>query len=645
MVKPIIPADQTPADGPPSSVEVIDAPRVPAVIDPADPRGLLPLSALGNDLIIEFDDYGRGPVRDEVDWVELGFMSIGTPFRRVDQSFFPTSDLVFFPQTLKVPKNLLVAGVYEVSLRVSIYGINPLEGVRKVLTIDTGKPNFGNKPDAVIFPPELNGTITEDFLTSEGEVNVTVPWYIDAEARDRAEYFWTDQDNPPDSEIPIREQEFSAEDVAARHLRITVYADEIRAWGTGDRFMYYRLRDLAGNTGPFSYLSKIRVDLTPLPGGLHPPDVELTPRGLLDRQHARDGVWVKIERFDFADPQQWVAVDWDGTALSEFPVDPSAFPLQIPVPWPALHSKGDGPLRAKVDYRVRQGTVYTPRSPDISVPVNLTVAGQDHAKAPALLNEDLVLVDVYGEKSATRNTLTADDYGFPAILRMDLYDDPQQGQWIDFFWGSYPGPAARYDVQLGDVSGQSIEVLVPWVVVDTDKQNPALPVHYITSNGVNEQQSLPSSVEVNIVLIEDLKEVQFPHAGKDGVLHCCARPRLWEGVTVRVPADPRIEQGDRIVLVWQGCSGPNGSHPIPGVFDEIPKELTPYRPGEDIDILVQDYDRLIAPMVNNGSGLAYYRLEKKNGGRGRSRADFVVINRTLPSGEICSPTNDLCDEN
>jgi hypothetical protein len=116
-------------------------------------------------------------------------------------------------------------------------------------------------------------------------------------------------------------------------------------------------------------------------------------------------------------------------------------------------------------------------------------------------------------------------------------------------------------------------------------------------------------------------------------------------VTVRVRADPRIEPGDRVILVWQGCAGLNGTDPIEGAYDEIIKDLTTFQPGEDIDIVVADYNRLIAPMVNNGSGLAYYKLEKHDGGRGVSKSEFVVINRTMPSGEVCSPEKDLCNEN
>lgn len=620
-------------------------PTVPAVLDPNDPRGLLPLKALGDDLVVTFPEFERGAAPDDADLVELGFMRKNGPFIMVDERWYPTNDLISFPQTLKVPRDLLSEGVYEVAIQISIYGNNPNEGPRKTLTIDTTKPNFGNKPGAAEFPPELNGTITETFLAQEGEVSVLVPWYADVEALDRAPYYWTSEAIPPDSEKPIREQEFSAEDVADRRLRITVYADEIRSWGSGTRYFYYHLRDRAGNEGPNSYLSSIEVDLSPAPGALLPPRVPLSPRGLVDRQQARDGVVVEVDEYDFANPGHWLAVFWDDTPLPEVPVDPSAFPLSVTVPWSTLHAKGDGPLRAKIYYKIRQGTAYGPPSPDISVAVNLTLAGQDHAKAPALINEDLALVEVFGENSQTLNTLNTDDFGLPARVLLPLYDAPEQGQLLELYWGSYPGVVAFYEVKSGDVAGKPVEFSVPWHVIDSDKENPALPVWYTTSNGVNQQQSMPTRVAVSIVVIEGLQEPVFPHANRNGVLDCCARPRLWEGVTVRIKADPLIEQGDTLTLFWQGSTGLAGAEPIEGTYAEIEKELTTLRPGEDIDIVVEDYDQLIAPMVDDGSALVYYWLKKSTGGRGKSKRELVIINRTQPSGEVCSPTNDFCEEN
>ena len=641
MSAPKTPKDQSEQTEPSADLEM---PKVPLVLDPNDPDGLLPIRALGHPLAVTYTgwDFSTQPGRTDV--VQLGFTPFGAEFVDVDEKQYPAGTPVDLPQTMYVPQELLKEGIYYVSIMVFRAGFNGVESPRKKITIDTTKPNFGNTPEPVVFPAELNGAITEAYLAQHGQVIVDVPFYVDVKAGDRAVYFWTDKELPPDSETEIREQEFSAQDVIDQRLLITVYADEIRPWGPGKRYMYYRLRDRAGNTGPNARLANIIVDLTPLPGNLPPPRVPL-PRDLIDRQQARESVRVEIDAYEFPDAAHWVAIDWDGTSLVEIPVDPDAFPLRAPVPWPVLQAKGNGPSRAKVSYRIRHADgSYTAPSPDISVAVNLTVAGQDHANAPALLNETLAKLEVRGQKSDLPNKLLGIDFGLSAKALLSLYDDPEPFQVIDVYWGRITEPVASYEVQPGDTAGKRIEIEILWEHIEQELQNPRLPVYYVTRNGVNDQHARVTEVDVAIVIIDDLKEPTFPHGGKQGVLNCCAIPRLWEGVTVSIPAHPAFSAMDEVVMYWQGCRNMNGTDPIQGVYDEFTKQLSASDAVNGFDIVVTAYENLIAPMVNNGSALAYYVLNKQDGGRGRSRSEFVIINRTMPSGEICSPTNETCPD-
>lgn len=617
-----------------------EAPKVPLVLDPDDPAGLLPLRALGQDLEVTYMGWDFTTIPGRTDLVELGFTPFGSAFVKVNERAYPVPINVPWPQTLTIPKDLLNQGVYEVSIRVSPSLQNPTEFPRKKITIDTTKPNFGNTPESVIFPTELNGIISESYLTQHGQVIVEVPFYFDVTAGDRAVYYWTDKEDPPDSETEIREQEFSAQDIVDKRLLITVYADEIRQWGGGDRYMYYRLRDRAGNTGPNAKLGKIYVDLTPLPGVLPPPRVPLS-RNLLDRQQAREGVRVEIDPYEFPDASHHVAVDWDGTPVDEFPVDPANFPLKITVPWSVLHTRGDGPMRPRVSYRIRMaGSGYTQPSPDISVALDLTIAGQDHPNAPALLNETLAKLEIRGQKSDQPNKIMGIDFGLPAKVLLTLYDHPKTLEEIDVYWGQIIDPVAHYQVKSSDKAGDLIELEIPWVYIEPELQNPKLPVYYVTRNGVNEQNSLVTEVAVSIIVITDLKEPSFPHGGKHGVLHCCSTPRLWEGVTVHIPCHVSFTAKDQVVIYWQGCRGLNGSDPIAGADADFTITLSEEDAENGFDWVVSDYENLIAPMVNNGSALVYYILIKQDGSVGKSVPEFVIINRTLPSGEVCSPTHE-----
>lgn len=622
-----------------------EAPKVPAMIDPNDPTGLLPVTALAQDLVCTYVGWNFSTAPGRTDRVELGWQTKGGVFIVVNSKAYPTPiDPSQFPDSLTVPRALLQEGVFEVSTQVVVGG-NSVESLRREVTIDVTAPNFGQQPPAAIFPPELGGTLTEAYLIQHGQVVVLVPMYADVMAQDRAIYYWTDQLIPPDTEVPIREQAFSQQDIDNGRLPITLYANEIRPLGSGVRYVYYRLRDRAGNLGQRSVMSPITVDLTPAPGNLQPPRVPLTARGLIDREHARSTVQVEIDAYANPNPNQWVAVSWNGSALTEFPVDPSGFPLQTTVPWAILRAQGLGPLQARVDYRIKQGSFYTPPSPNISVPVDLTIAGQDHANAPALLNPNLALLEIRGAVSNTPNTLTGADFGLDATATLALYDDPQPGQVLELFWGAIALPVDDYTVQQGDVPGQILTFTVPWSAIDPDRENPALPVWYTTSNGVNQQLAPSTLVNVAIVRIDDLKEPSFPHANRYGYLNCCARPRVWEGVTVTVPPSPHFAAGDTVVLTWQGCRGLNGTDPIPGARAQFTHTLTAQQAQDGFDTTVLPYEGLIEPMVNNGSGLAFYDLIKSGVPVGTSAEDFVKISRTMPSGEVCSPGHETCTEN
>ncbi|NWC00494.1 hypothetical protein HX882_31930 [Pseudomonas gingeri] len=641
-----MPSPKSPSDQVSDDADLhLDAPTVPAVLDPNDPEGLLPSRALGAPLAVEFMGWDFS-IPGRTDRVELGFRLSGTAFLKVDEQNYPINNPIDidFPQTLYVPVNKLTPdGLYDVSIMVYRAGFNGVESPKRQVTIDTREPNYGQIPNAIIFPVDANGVITEDYLNSHAqEVNCLVPYYPDAKEKDRAIYYWTDTSLPSDLEVEVGEQEFSALDVSSGVLRVTFTGDQIRPWGSGVRYAYYRLRDRAGNTGPRSRLSPIDVNLTPIPGTLPPPRVELT-RGLLDRQQARDSVWVEIDQYAGADDTNWIAVVWDGTPLPEFPVDITRFPLKAPVDWAVLKAQGMGPLRAKVDYRVRTAPgVYTPASTDISVPVNLTIAGQDHAAAPGLINVDLELLEVWGQ-SPLLNVLTALDDGLDATARVTLFDDPHPFEEILLYWGRISQPVGSYTVQPGDIAGKIVSIPVPWSAIEQDKNNPTLPVYYVTSNGVNEQQSLVTEVNVLIETIQGLPAPTFPSTNPvEGYLHCCSVPRLWDGVRVAIAGNANFSAGDTVLLIWQGSKGLNGSQPIKGARGTFTKVLNDADARGGFEVLVEPYDPLIEPMIDNDSATVFYRLIKANGGIGVSEMDFVKINRTLPSGEVCGPLNDLC---
>jgi len=609
--------------------------------------GLLPRSALDHDLdvIIPAWDFFEGYTNTVV----LGWRLAGAPFAEVARIDFPDPDMPG-DKTVQLPVAALVSGIHELSYKISIRGNASAESLKKTVTVDIAPPDFGQTPQPVDFPDELGGVLTDDYLTREGKLECSVPRYFGIAVNDVASYYWTDTNLPPDGEPVLGEIEFTQADIDNDHLVITIDEQVIRQSGQGVRYVYYYLRDLAGNVSPRSVLSGVTVDLSPPPENLKPLRIPLSSRGLLDREHAREGangeggVTVEIDAYANADPGHFIVIDWDGTDLAEIAVDPNGFPLRAFVPWTTLTAKGLGPLTVQVDYRVRRGAIFTPSPGPVSVPVDFTIAGQDHPNAPALLNVQLEKLEVRGQNSNTANTLTAADFGLDATATLALFQNPHSGERLEVFWGNSASPVADYTVQVGDVAGQPVSFVIPWAAIEPELLNPALPVQYSTDNGVNQQLARVTDVNVNIVIIEGLKEPSFPDADLYGYLNCCAVPRLWEGVTVRVAGDPRFSAGDRIELTWQGCDSLNGTHPIPGVTAMFSKTLSANEAVDGFDQIVLPFETLIAPMEDNGSATAQYTLHKTNGATGRSDLDFVKITRKMPSGDVCGPDNDLCTE-
>jgi hypothetical protein len=624
-------------------------PRVPAIIKDDQGNevegGLLQRDALDDDIevIIPAWEFTAG----RTNTVVLGWRPTGASFKEVARFDFPEPDIPG-DKTVQLPSRTLVSGVHELSYKISIAGNASAESLKKTITVDLTPPGAGQKPGQARFPDELQGVITDDYLISETKVECSLPAYFGPAAKDVATYYWTDTNLPPDGELAIDEVEFSADDINNNYRVITIDASVIRQSGQGVRYVYYYLRDLAGNTSLRSELSAITVDLTLPPENLKPARIPISARGLIDREHAREGangeggVTVEIDTYDNADSSHFIVIDWDGTELAEVGVNPDGFPQKAFVPWTTLTAKGLGPLTVQVDYRIRRGTLFTSSPSPVTAPVDFTIAGQDHLNAPALLNVTLDKLEVRGKVSNLANTLTAADYGLEAVATVALYQAPQPGERMEVFWGSSVAPVAEYTVQPGDVSAQPVSFVIPWKAIEPELLNPDLPVFYRTENGINQQLARVTSVNVNIVIIEGLSAPSFPDADPYGYLNCCAVPRLWEGVTVRVAGDPQFSAGDRIELTWQGCKSLNGSHPIEGATATFLKTLNVAEALNGFDLIILPFDTLIAPMEDDGSGTAQYVLHKANGASGRSEVDFVKITRTMPSGDLCGPGNDLC---
>ncbi|QXI39732.1 hypothetical protein [Pseudomonas xantholysinigenes] len=627
----------------------LKAPEVDAIIkdENQQPRadGLLPIKALEAPVRVVLPGGYADPRLPSV-ILDLGWQFQGAPFNSVYQdTLTPPYEDEF---ELFIPTALLNHGVYDLQYKITQLGV-PSFSLKRTITVDTQAPNYGMPGYALQVQDVPGGEITEEYLAQHGEVRFKVPMYSVARPEDTVELFWSDQNPPPSDENAVHTKRVTQAEIDSDTILVAYDAAVIRASGSGLRYPWYRLKDLAGNIGPAAPVVQTPVDLTPGPSDLLAPRVMLSVRGLIDREHAREGangeggLVVEIDHYDNASDQDHAIISWQGFKLSERPVDPTGFPLRAFVPWPAQVVGGLGPDDALVQYEIRRNLQLTP-SPVTSVPFDLRVAGQDHTAAPALLNRLLTLLEVRGRKSDQANKLEPIDHGLDARVLMQLFDNPQPDERVLVYWGNPHQHVAQYIVKAGDQPAKPIEISVPWAIIEQQPNDRALPVWYRTDNGVNQQLANSTLVDVAVELIRDLPPPTFPHADKWGYLNCCSIPRLWEGVSVRVEPHALIQAGDTLELNWQGHDSLNGSSPIPGVAATFRREVSTAEATQGCVFVVLPYDTLIEPMVSNASATADYRLLKQDGRVGISKRDVVKITRAMPSGEVCSPSNDLCDK-
>lgn len=537
-----------------------------------------------------------------------------------------------------IPKNRLQSdGAFDIWYTVHNSHINiTTESEVTKVTIDTRPPSYDKRLEALLPPDDLpGGVITEMYLFEHDDkvvFRLPLPRYTDAQNGDTGFLFWS-EDDPPTGEA-VSSEEFL--DVNGE-LTLTLSGDVIRAANKNGLFQAsYKVRDRAGNESGFARNTPVRVSLTPSPVDLPAPTVPLHDDGLIHRADARTPVKIVIEHFDDPKPGDQVVFRWDGTDL--LPPEPVVFPVSVNVSWAALIKNGPGPRTVQVSYRVLRGTGSIP---SLSTPINidLTVAGQDHPGAPALLNPLLALPDVYGQ-SAIRNELIPSDKGHPVIPVVVLYHNPVAGELLELHWGSWPGAVASYTVKFGDTAGSPVYFSeVPWEVIEAEPNNSRLPVYYTTSNGVNQQQSQNQFVKVQVVTIDDLPEPSFPGADKFGYINCGSEEKPWDGIRVRVTfANDRFDVGDEIKLFWQGHEYLSPDTPvIPETVGDFDETLRASHIAQGfVDIVVKPYVPFVRP-IREGAGNAWYTLSKSDGQFGKSEADFVKILRKQGGGVDCEP--------
>ena len=559
-----------------------------------------------------------------------------------------------FPYSLFVPTYFMLdfEAVIELRYRLKEDGSPDVDSPHRLLKLDRNPPAFLLPSDAPQFvdPSIALSGITEAVLDANEFIEVRVPDFFVRAAGDQGALYLSDE-TPPFPLIHSYIQTFNFTD---EPLILRVHRDLFRVLPNGTAYLTVRVYDRAGNYSPLSASTDFTVNLTASPSDLPPPEIRPPAYNdlLLKRDDARSGIAVVIPTmYDGYAPGDSVLVIWEGrSVLPAVPI--SGFPITVPIPWDILRIPG--PLvRELVPVRYE---VHRTGRPPIPSPVrffwaDFTIAGQDHSNAPALLNSTLSRVQVFGNGSGMLNELDLQDRIVGASVWVRLYVDPQPGEVLALYWGSR-GPVAHYTVQAGDVFDQLVEFVpdVSGTVIVDEGNHPQLPVYYTTSNGINEQQSPATLVNVHIEPLIEFPDPEIQHTlhGGANYLSCDSQPAICHGVRWHVPPDPRIQLNDEVAFYWQGFRSNNWSDPISGTDFEAHVFITPEHLNDGVLVVVLPWDTKVEPMRDYASATAKYFVYREGALRGKSvegvRGRVRIDRKFAGSGHICQPGDPgFCD--
>lgn len=636
---------------------------VPTVVDiPDGEPNLLPKEALLAPLRVEFPVW-EGAVTDPADTGDTLYLYWDGV--QVDVKLFKAGDVVPGNLFMTVPRAYLNGdGEHELQYVAHNSVGNPVGSFPAPVWVDTTEPGHNDVLRAILADPPVPGDIVnEAYLLANGDQLVAqVPDYRETRVGDVIQGFWRhdlseEHEDPADAQTVVDKDAIEAGTIA-----LVFAGSTIRGKGNGRATCWYRITDRAGNVSARSDEKQWLVDVQAPPSSLRPPRIPQADDGLVSRADACDKVMVVLDGYSVPVPGDELLVMFNSTPLPPVPAPtPGSFPVSVEVPWDILQVYGETALyHAVVTWQVRRGAFLTPPSTPLNVDVDLRIPGPPNP-SPCPYNAQLPSVTVKG--STGDNRIVSADAPGPVPVEVMLYTPVNEHELLELFWGELPAPVADYEVMAGDVPGITITFQVPWASILAAGADPALPVAYTVSNGVNAQRSPTTSCEVDLAVEDATLPAPF-YPEPDGYVgppqwellignvNCSAHP--WRGLDIIVPADERFKEGDRVVLQWKGYSSSNLSEStaLPGTVERYEKVVPPWTKDKNGRLAPQPipfvippehFRRCILPASYRGqgpgqramgSGYAWYTLYSAGlpAIHNRHKASYCTIDLIRPNG-------------
>ncbi|MBI6911450.1 hypothetical protein [Pseudomonas palleroniana] len=635
-----MPGSFTSSSGPAKGVLALNPIDVPGV-DPADPNGLIPAALMLAPLQVRIPIWNPPPEPLDSPHILTLYWARGGSVVYSDSLTITSPPPPLLPEyVMFIPLVVLRAQSGPVRLYYSITdsfgGVSELDP-KRTLTVDMDAPQLLNPADHLEFVTAPTPAVDEAYLSNHPQVAFHIPPYVGRNDKDQIHFYLSNLPNPPVAGEDSLYELVSSTDPLIAWLD----ADAFRTLNNGDAYLFFRIFDEAGNYSDRSAGLAFQLLLMALPGQLPNPRI-VPPRYddlLINREDARAGVFVEIGVYANWAPGDAVIVYWKGRPTVSTPIN--SLPIEVEISWAVMRGPLTDPLVAEtvpVRYEIIRGNLPPIPSFNILVNVNLTVAGQDHGNAPALLNPDLPVAEVWGLVSNTQNVVNHADNPAGARARVLLYDDPLPGQILRFYWNGI-GPVATYTVLPGDVAAQLVfSSVIPWAVMQ-GIINPALPVFYTTDNGVNLQQASNTLVNVNTGALITFPAPVLRHTlvGQASYLSCCSKPEVFFGVDWQVAPDDRFMLNDLVRLFWGGYNNNNWTPPIidESKYDDAKTFDNNTDLMNGLNFTVGPYEEKVVPMRDFGSASAWYQVWRAGALIGESLPRRIRIDLNFPTGGYC----------
>ena len=455
-------------------------------------------------------------------------------------------------------------GIFRLKYKV-LYASNSTESDPSEFFIDTVAPNHGRPGNKPTPPVEVvDGLITRDILDLLGDITMIIDPPDDVRNGDKYTLYY----GKSIPAIPVGV--FNVDENSSSPIEIKVPKAMIEI-GEGDFICYCKFEDRVGNVGPESMPLNLRVELTPVPSGLQPPEVPESDDGVVDLNDAYPDVAVVIPTFDNGLPIDQVRVTFNGKVQPPQPTDGTAQVI-VDVPFADVAEGGDGPKDVTVTYAIVRDGKDFPEPVGKTFNVNLTIPGPANPEPdPDLGNPNLNELVLKG--STGDNTLVEDDVGNEIDIDLTIYTGFKDGDIVNLKWEGkvVPPPGGRYAVDGTEDPAFKIPFKLPSAIFEATSNGKKIARYVITNptdNGENENPSPPTEVDVYIYPVTlPVPVIQHLYTNPIGreYLDCSSLrdiPVVGKAAIIRVEGGGSLEPEMTLEFKWSGTKFPVGSDPV-----------------------------------------------------------------------------------